>query len=32
MIFADGSSRGNPGDGGWAVIRVEDDRLVEAMS
>lgn len=31
MIFADGSSRGNPGDGGWAVIRVEDDKLVEAM-
>ena len=28
-IFTDGSSRGNPGPGGWATIISFDDRVVE---
>ncbi|MFA6404819.1 MAG: ribonuclease HI [Candidatus Paceibacterota bacterium] len=28
IIFTDGSSRGNPGRGGWAVVIIEDDSMV----
>lgn len=28
-IFTDGSSRGNPGPGGWGAILVMDDRVIE---
>ena len=28
-IYADGSSRGNPGPGGWGVIITYDDKVVE---
>jgi len=28
-IFTDGSCEGNPGRGGWGVVRVEDDRVLE---
>lgn len=31
MIFVDGSSRGNPGPGGWAVVLVENDEAIETM-
>jgi ribonuclease HI len=27
-VFADGSCEGNPGPGGWAWVRVEDDRVI----
>jgi ribonuclease HI len=28
-VFTDGSCEGNPGPGGWGVVWVEDDRIVE---
>jgi ribonuclease HI len=28
-IFTDGSSRGNPGPGGWAAVVVSDDKVIE---
>jgi ribonuclease HI len=28
-VFTDGSCEGNPGPGGWGVVWVEDDRVVE---
>ena len=28
-IFTDGSSRGNPGPGGWAAVIVAGDKVVE---
>lgn len=31
MIFVDGSSRGNPGPGGWAVVLIENGEVVETM-
>lgn len=30
-IYTDGSCRGNPGPGGWAVIVVEDSRIVKKL-
>ena len=31
-MFADGSCEGNPGPGGWAWVRVEDDRVLGEAS
>ena len=31
-VFADGSCEGNPGPGGWAWVRVEDDRVLAEAS
>jgi ribonuclease HI len=31
-VFTDGSCEGNPGPGGWGVVWVDDDRIVEARS
>jgi ribonuclease HI len=31
-VFSDGSCEGNPGPGGWGVVWVEDDRVVEQQS
>ncbi len=31
-VFTDGSCEGNPGPGGWGVVWVNDDRIVEAKS
>ena len=31
-LFTDGSCEGNPGPGGWGVVWVEDDRIVESRS
>jgi ribonuclease HI len=28
-VFTDGSCEGNPGPGGWGVVWVEDDRIIE---
>jgi ribonuclease HI len=28
-IFTDGSCEGNPGPGGWGMVRVEDDRILD---
>ena len=30
-IYTDGSCRGNPGPGSWAVIVVEDDAVVDVI-
>jgi len=29
IIYTDGSSRGNPGPGGWGVVIASDDRVIE---
>ncbi|MFQ3633756.1 ribonuclease H [Roseiflexus sp.] len=29
LIFTDGSSRGNPGPGGWAAIIAQNDQVIE---
>jgi ribonuclease HI len=31
-VFTDGSCEGNPGPGGWGMVWVEDDRIVEQRS
>ncbi len=31
-VFTDGSCEGNPGPGGWAAVRVEEDEIVEVAS
>jgi ribonuclease HI len=31
-VFTDGSCEGNPGPGGWGVVRVEDDRVIDECS
>jgi ribonuclease HI len=31
-VFTDGSCEGNPGPGGWGVVWVDDDRIVEERS
>jgi ribonuclease HI len=31
-VFTDGSCEGNPGPGGWGVVWVEDDRIVEELT
>ena len=31
-VFTDGSCEGNPGPGGWGVVWVEDDRIVDEQS
>jgi ribonuclease HI len=31
-VFTDGSCEGNPGPGGWGVVWVEDDRIVDSRS
>ena len=31
-VFSDGSCEGNPGPGGWGIVWVEDDRVVEEQS
>ena len=30
-VFTDGSCEGNPGPGGWGMVRVEDDRVVDQL-
>jgi ribonuclease HI len=31
-VFTDGSCEGNPGPGGWGVVWVEEDRIVEELT
>lgn len=31
-IFTDGSSRFNPGPGGWGVVVMQDDKVIDAMA
>lgn len=31
-FYVDGAARGNPGPGGWGIVIVEDDKIIDSLS